>query len=106
MISSKTKNTYDLLCSIVVVVLYCIVVSTYTLIKNRIGDDGVLAILQYKPSVLYLTDRKEKWKFCKKIPTPTQHLQIRPSLVHPFLPQDRLLIQMHLDVPCNAWASC
>ena len=87
---------------------------TYIIIKNRVfltryrrvGDDGVPVILQYRPSDLYLTDRKEKWKFCKKIPTLTQHLQIRPSLVHPFLPQDKLLIQMHLDVPCNAWASC
>ena len=30
-----------------------------TLIKNRVGDDGVPAILQYRPSDLYLTDRKE-----------------------------------------------
>ena len=30
-------------------------------------------------------------------------LQIRPSLIHPFLPQDKLLIQMHLDA-CNARA--
>ena len=28
-------------------------------IKNRVGDDGVRAILQYRPSDLYLTDRKE-----------------------------------------------
>ena len=27
--------------------------------KNRAGDDGVPAILQYSPSDLYLTDRKE-----------------------------------------------
>ena len=27
--------------------------------KNRVGDDGVPAILQYRPSDLYLTDRKE-----------------------------------------------
>ena len=33
-------------------------------------------------------------------------LQTRPSLVHTFLPQDKLLIQMHLDVSCNARASC
>ena len=31
----------------------------YTLIKNRVGDDGVFAILQYRTSDLYLTDRKE-----------------------------------------------
>ena len=30
-----------------------------TLIKNRVGDDGVPAILQYRPFDLYLTDRKE-----------------------------------------------
>ena len=30
-----------------------------TLIKNRVVDDGVPAILQYRPSDLYLTDRKE-----------------------------------------------
>ena len=30
-----------------------------TLIKNRVGDDGVPAILQYRPSDLYLTDSKE-----------------------------------------------
>ena len=29
------------------------------LIKNRVGDDGVPAILQYRPSDLYLTDRKK-----------------------------------------------
>ena len=39
-------------------------------VKNRVGGDGVPAIMQYKPSDLYLTDRKEKWKFCKKIPAP------------------------------------
>ena len=27
--------------------------------KNRVGDDGVPAILQYRPSDLYPTDRKE-----------------------------------------------
>ena len=29
------------------------------ILKNRVGDDGVPAILQYRPSDLYLTDRKE-----------------------------------------------
>ena len=28
-------------------------------VENRVGDDGVRAILQYRPSDLYLTDRKE-----------------------------------------------
>ena len=73
------------------------------LIKNRVGDDGVPAILQYRPSDLYLTDRKETMEiFQKRYPHTSPHLQIRPSLIHPFLSQDKLLIQMHLDVPCNA----
>ena len=70
-------------------------------IKNRVGDDGVPAILQYRPSELYLTDRKETMTILKRYPH-TSPLQIRPSLIHPFLSQDKLLIQMHLDVPCNA----
>ena len=65
-------------------------------IKNRVGDDGGPAILQYRPSDLYLTDRNETMAI---YPHSSPHLQIRPSLVHPFLPQD-------LDVPCNARASC
>ena len=72
-------------------------------IKNRVGDDGGPVILQYRPSDLYLTDRNETMAI---YPHSSPHLQIRPSLVHPFLPQDKLLIQMHLHVPCNAWASC
>ena len=28
-------------------------------VEKRVGDDGVRAILQYRPSDLYLTDRKE-----------------------------------------------
>ena len=65
-------------------------------IKNRVGDDGGPAILQCRSSNLYLTDRKENMAI---YPHSSPHLQIRPSLVHPFLPQD-------LDVPCNARASC
>ena len=57
--------------------------------KNRVGDDGVPAILQYRPSDLYLTDRKETMAI---YPHPSPHLQVRHSLVHPFLPQDTLLI--------------
>ena len=37
-----------------------------TLIKNRVGDDGVPAILQYRPSDLYLTDRKETMAILQK----------------------------------------
>ena len=67
-----------------------------TLIKSIVSDDGVPAILQYRPSDLYLTDMKETMAIYLHTST---HLQIRPSLVHPFLPQD-------LDVPCNARTSC
>ena len=68
---------------------------------------SVLFFLQYRPSDLYLRDRKEaNGNFAKRYPHPSPHLQIRPSLVHPFVSQDKLLIQMHLDVPCNARASC
>ena len=35
-------------------------------IKNRVGDDGVPAILEYRPSDLYLTDRKETMKILQK----------------------------------------
>ena len=34
--------------------------------KNRVGDDGVPAILQYRPSDLYLTDRKETMAILQK----------------------------------------
>ena len=37
-----------------------------TLIKNRVVDDGVPAILQYRPSDLYLTDRKETMAILQK----------------------------------------
>ena len=39
-------------------------------VENRVGDDGVRAILQYRLSDLYLTDRKETMAICKNIPTP------------------------------------
>ena len=78
-----------------------------TLIKSIVGDDRVPTILQYRPSDLYLTNRKENYgNFAKRYPHPSPLSQIRPSLVHSFLSQDKLLIQMHLDVPCNARASC
>ena len=57
--------------------------------KNRVGDDGGHAMLQYRSFDLYLTDRKETMAI---FPHSSPHLQIRSSLVHPFLPQD-------LDVP-------
>ena len=65
-------------------------------IKNRVGDDGGPAILQCRSSDLYLTHRKENTAI---YPHSSPHLQIRPSLVQPFLPQD-------FDVLCNARASC
>ena len=37
-----------------------------TLIKNRVVDDGVPAILQYRPSNLYLTDRQETMVILQK----------------------------------------
>ena len=37
-----------------------------TLIKNRVGDDGVPAILQYRPSDLHPTDRKETMAILQK----------------------------------------
>ena len=96
-------------CKIVIVsflsVLYCRMAGTRSSptmlfirvgIKNRVGDDGGPAIPQCRSSDLYLMDRKENMAI---YPHSSPHLQIRPSLVHPFLPQD-------LDVPCNARASC
>ena len=75
---------------------FVVVVVVVVGIKNRVGDDGGPAILQCRSSDLYLTDRKENMAI---YPHSSPHVQIRPSLVHPFLPQD-------LDVPCNARASC
>ena len=37
-----------------------------TLIKNRVDDDGVPGILQYRPSDLYMTDRKETMAILQK----------------------------------------
>ena len=34
--------------------------------KNQVGDDGVPAILQYRSSDLYLTDRKETMAILQK----------------------------------------
>ena len=35
-------------------------------VENRVGDDGVRAILQYRPSDLYLTDRKKTMAILQK----------------------------------------
>ena len=37
-----------------------------TLIKNRVGDDGMPALPQYRPSDLYLTERKETMAILQK----------------------------------------
>ena len=41
-----------------------------TLIKKRVADDGVPTILYYRPSDLYLTDRKQTMTILQKIPAP------------------------------------
>ena len=35
-------------------------------VENRVGDDDVHAILQYRPSDLYLTDRKKTMAILQK----------------------------------------
>ena len=60
------------------------------------------AMLEYRPYDLYMTDRKETMAILQKGTHTSPHLQIRPSLVHPLLSEDKLVIQMHLDVTCNA----
>ena len=50
-------------------------------VENRVGDDGVCAILQYRPSDLYLTDMKETMTILQKYPHVSPRSQIRPSLV-------------------------
>ena len=62
--------------STVIFILYLIFISTsllstlffyfFFLLKNRVGDDGVPAILQYRSSDLYPTDRKETMAILKK----------------------------------------
>ena len=67
-------------------------------IKNRVGDDGGPPILQYRPSDLYLTDRKETMAILQKgTHTPLHGLLFNhpstsycsstppPSTVHPAL---------------------
>ena len=69
-----------------------------SIIKNGVFDDGVPAILHYRPSDLYLADSKETMmvevgNFEKRYPHSSPYLQIRPPLDH-------------VDVLWNAWASC
>ena len=51
-------------------VLPSLYLSISTLIENRVGDDGMPAILKYRPSDLYLTDRKPTMTILQKIPAP------------------------------------
>ena len=66
----KNLNMLSLLSSLLLYLFYILYLSLLlyplffvyffpTLIKNRVGDDGVPAILQYRPSDLYPTDKKE-----------------------------------------------
>ena len=44
-------------------------------VENRVGDDGVRAILQYRPSDLYLTDRKETMAILQKYTHTSLHIR-------------------------------
>ena len=44
-------------------------------VENRVGDDGVRAILQYRPSDLYLTDRKETMAILQKYTHTSLHVR-------------------------------
>ena len=44
-------------------------------VETRVGDDGVRAILQYRPSDLYLTDRKETMAILQKYTHTSLHVR-------------------------------
>ena len=44
-------------------------------VENRVGDDGGRAILQYRPSDLYLTDRKETMAILQKYTHTSLHVR-------------------------------
>ena len=44
-------------------------------VESRVGDDGVRAILQYRPSDLYLTDRKETMAILQKYAHTSLHVR-------------------------------
>ena len=44
-------------------------------VENRVGDDGVRAILQYRPADLYLTDRKETMAILQKYTHTSLHIR-------------------------------
>ena len=52
-------------------------------VENRVGDDGVHAILQYRLSDLYLTDRKETMAILQKYTHTPLHVRkySRPSFI-------------------------
>ena len=44
-------------------------------VENRVGDDGVRDILQYRPSDLYLTDMKETMEILQKYTNMSLHVR-------------------------------
>ena len=44
-------------------------------VENRVGDDGVRAILQYRPLDLYLMDRKETMPILQKYTHTSLHIR-------------------------------
>ena len=44
-------------------------------VENRVGDDGVCAILQYRALDLYLTYRKETMEILQKYTDTTLHIR-------------------------------
>ena len=44
-------------------------------VENKVGDDGVRAILQYRPSDLYLTDRKKTMAILQKFTHTPLHVR-------------------------------
>ena len=63
---SVRYRSYGLYCRMAGTRSSLIMLSTRVGIKNRVGDDGVPAILQYRPSDLYPTDRKETMAILQK----------------------------------------
>ena len=68
------------------------------------GRHTIITNSAFLQAIQFIYDGQEEnyGNFAKRNLHPSPHLQIRPSLAHPFLSQDKLLIQMHLDVLCNA----
>ena len=64
--------------------------------KNRVGDDCVSAILQYRPSDLYLTDRRKLWQFTR---TPCYLL----STALDFPEEERMMQQSSVSISLSFW---